>query len=347
MTLGPVMLDVAGHALTDDDWQVLQHPLVGAVILFARNYDNPVQLEDLVREIRSVRRPPLLVTVDQEGGRVQRFRKGFTELPPPRIVGRTYDIDPEAGRKLAWQCGWLMAAELRSAGIDMSFAPVVDLDYGVSEVIGDRAYHRDPEIVARLAVSCMQGMKTAGMAATAKHFPGHGAVVADSHLALPIDRRPLAELADELLPYRRLIANGLASVMVSHVLFPEVDEVPAGFSRRWVQQELRWSLGFTGAVFSDDLSMAGAAVAGSVPERAQRALAAGCDVVAVCNDRAAAVSVLDHLQGATDPLSQVRLARLHGRPSPMRLELTDTARWRECRNAIDHCRDAPNLQLDA
>jgi beta-N-acetylhexosaminidase len=193
----------------------------------------------------------------------------------------------------------------------------------------------------------MQGMRTAGMVATAKHFPGHGAVVADSHKALPVDRRRLEELGEDLLPYRTLIANGLASVMVAHVLFPEVDDAPAGFSRRWIRQELRWGLGFTGAVFSDDLSMGGAAFAGSVPERARRALAAGCDVLPVCNDRASVLAALDELAGESDPLSQVRLARLHGRPMPDRLALQQSARWTECRAAVDHCRDAPQLQLDA
>jgi beta-N-acetylhexosaminidase len=231
--------------------------------------------------------------------------------------------------------------------VDLSFAPCVDLDYGVSEVIGDRAYHRDPEVVARLAVACLQGMRSAGMAGTAKHFPGHGAVVADSHKTLPVDRRPLAELGGDLLPYRRLIANGLASVMVAHVLFPEVDEAPAGFSRRWIQQELRWGLGFTGAVFSDDLSMGGAAFAGSLTERARRALAAGCDLLPLCNDRPAVLEVLEELAGESDPLSQVRLARLHGRPAPDHLALRQTARWTECRAAVDHCRDAPQLRLDA
>jgi beta-N-acetylhexosaminidase len=347
MTLGPLMVDVAGHELTTEDRRVLAHPLVGAVILFTRNYDSPEQLEALVREIRAVRKPPLLVTVDHEGGRVQRFRRGFTELPPQRAIGHVYDLDPEAGRRLAWQCGWLLAAELRAVGIDLSFAPCVDLDYGVSEVIGDRAYHRDPEAVSRLAVSCLQGMKAAGMASTAKHFPGHGAVVADSHKTLPVDRRPRVELEGEFQPYRALIANGLASVMVAHVLFPAVDEAPAGFSRRWIQQELRWGLGFTGAVFSDDLSMGGAAFAGSLTERARRALAAGCDLLPLCNDRAAVLAVLDELGGESDPLSQVRLARLHGRPMPDRLALQQAPRWLECRAAVDHCRDAPQLQLDA
>ena len=347
MTLGPLMVDVAGLELDAEDRRVLGHPLVGAVILFTRNYDNPTQLESLVREIRAVRSPPLLVAVDQEGGRVQRFRAGFTVLPPQRMIGHAYDLDPEAGRRLAGQCGWLLAAELRAVGIDLSFAPCVDLDYGVSEVIGDRAYHRSPEAVSRLATACMQGMREAGMAATAKHFPGHGAVVADSHKTLPVDRRPRAELEDELLPYRRLVANGLASVMVAHVLFPEVDEAPAGFSRRWIQQELRWGLGFTGAVFSDDLSMGGAAFAGTLTERARRALAAGCDLLPLCNDRESVLAVLDELGGESDPLSQVRLARLHGRAMPDRVELPRTARWLECRAAVDHCMDAPPLKLDA
>jgi len=347
MTLGPLMVDVAGCELTGEDRRILAHPLVGAVILFTRNFASYEQLAALVVDIRAVRNPPLLVTVDHEGGRVQRFRQEFTVLPPQRAIGHAYDLDPEGGRRLAWQCGWLLAAELRSIGIDLSFAPCIDLDYGVSEVIGDRAYHRDPEVVSRLAVACMQGMRTAGMAATAKHFPGHGAVVADSHKALPIDRRPLTELTDELLPYRRMIANGLTSVMVAHVLFPAVDEAPAGFSARWIQQELRWGLGFTGAVFSDDLSMGGAAFAGTVPERARRAIEAGCDLLPICNDRPAVLATLAELEGAADPLSQVRLVRLHGRPMPDREQLRKTAQWAECQRAIDHCRDAPSLQLNA
>jgi beta-N-acetylhexosaminidase len=347
MTLGPLMVDVAGTELTAEDRRVLAHPLVGAVILFTRNFATVTQLEELVRQIRAARKPPLLVTVDHEGGRVQRFRSGFTELPPQRAIGRAYDLDPEAGRRLARQCGWLLAAELRAAGVDLSFTPCVDLDYGVSEVIGDRAYHRNPEVVATLAIACVQGMRAAGMAATAKHFPGHGAVVADSHKALPVDRRPMTALGEDLLPYRRLVDNGLTAVMVAHVLFPEVDDAPAGFSRRWIQQELRWGLGFTGAVFSDDLSMGGAAFAGTVPERARRALAAGCDILSVCNDREAVLATLDELAGESDPLSQVRLARLHGRSAAGRDALVNSARWRECRSAIDHCNDAPRLQLDA
>jgi beta-N-acetylhexosaminidase len=347
MTLGPLMIDVAGTELTAEDRALLKHPLVGGVILFTRNFESPEQLRQLVAAIHGLRTPPLLVAVDQEGGRVQRFRPGFTRLPPMRAIGRVHDLDAEAGRTLAWQYGWLMAAELRAIGVDLSFAPCVDLDYGVSEVIGDRAFHRSPEVVARLATASLQGMRAAGMAGTAKHFPGHGAVVADSHQSLPVDRRTLADLDEDLRPYRQLIANGLASVMIAHVQFPEVDPAPASLSSRWVQRELRWGLGFTGAVFTDDLSMGGAAAAGDIIERVRKALAAGCDVLPICNDRAAVQRVLEALEGRSDPLGQVRRARLHGRPLPDAELLSTTPRWRECRATLDRCQDAPPLQLDA
>jgi beta-N-acetylhexosaminidase len=347
MTLGPLMIDVAGTELTAEDRALLKHPLVGGAVLFTRNFESPEQLRQLAASIHALRKPPLLVAVDQEGGRVQRFRPGFTRLPPMRAIGRIYDLDPEGGRTLAWQYGWLMAAELRAVGVDLSFAPCVDLDYGVSEVIGDRAFHRSPEVVARLATASLQGMRAAGMAGTAKHFPGHGAVVADSHQSLPVDRRGLADLDEDLRPYRQLIANGLASVMIAHVQFPEVDPAPASLSSRWVQRELRWALGFTGAVFTDDLSMGGAAAAGDIVERVQKALAAGCDVLPICNDRPAVQRVLQALEGRSDPLSQVRLARLHGRPLPDAELLTTTPRWRECRATLDRCQEAPPLQLDA
>ncbi|HEY5807438.1 MAG TPA: beta-N-acetylhexosaminidase, partial [Povalibacter sp.] len=215
MTLGPLMIDVAGTDLTLEDRDLLAHPLVGGCILFTRNFASIEQLEALVASIRAVRVPSLLVAVDHEGGRVQRFRKDFTVLPPMRTIGREYDIDAAAGRQLARQAGWLLAAELLAVGIDISFAPVVDLDYGVSSVIGDRAFHRDPRAVAELSIAFANGMRDAGMTATAKHFPGHGAVVPDSHVAMPIDRRPLADMEDDIYPYRRLIDNGLASIMAA------------------------------------------------------------------------------------------------------------------------------------
>src|SRR6187551_1559068 len=221
------MVDVAGLELTPEDREVLRHPLVGSVILFTRNYADSTQLARLVADIHAVRQPALIVAVDQEGGRVQRFRPGFASLPAPRRIGHEFDVDAKAGIAFARSMGWLMAAELRAHGVDLSFAPCVDLDYGVSEVIGDRSFHARADIVAQLAVAYMHGMRDAGMAATAKHFPGHGAVVADSHLAMAVDRRPIEDMTEDMAPYRRLIANGLPAVMVAHVLFPPVDNLPA------------------------------------------------------------------------------------------------------------------------
>jgi beta-N-acetylhexosaminidase len=347
MTLGPLMIDVQGTTLTAEDRELLAHPLVGAVILFTRNFEGLEQLVQLVTDIRAARNPPLLVTVDHEGGRVQRFRKGFTVLPAMRLIGREYDLDAATGKHLSRQCGWLMAAELRAVGIDMSFAPCVDLDYGVSSVIGDRAFHRDPQVVADLAIAFMGGMREAGMAATAKHFPGHGAVVPDSHIAMPVDRRPLQDLDDDIYPYRRLIDNGLASIMAAHVIFSEVDGMPAGFSRRWIQEELRGRLGFDGAIFTDDLSMKGAAVVGGPLERAEAALEAGCDVLSLCNDRKGVLQVIDSLRGSGDPLSQVRMARLHGKSGWSRETLYASAEWQACDSAIRACMERPKLQLDS
>lgn len=347
MTLGPLMIDIEGTSLTPEDRELLAHPLVGAVILFTRNFASIDQLVELVAAIRAARTPPVLITVDHEGGRVQRFRTGFTVLPAMRLIGYEYDRDPAAGRQLARQCGWLMAAELRAVGIDMSFAPCVDLDYGVSSVIGDRAFHRDPRVVAELAVAFMGGMREAGMAATAKHFPGHGAVAPDSHVAMPVDRRPLPDIDDDLYPYRRLIGNGLASIMAAHVVFSEVDPLPAGFSRRWIQGELRGRLGFTGAIFTDDLSMAGAAVVGGPVERAQAALEAGCDVLSFCNDRKGVLQVIDSLRGSGDPSSQVRMARLRGKPGLTRDALYASPMWQACHRAICACLERPTLTLDS
>jgi len=347
MTLGPVMLDLQGTELAGEECELLQHPLVGGVILFQRNYASSEQVMALTQSIRALRQPQLLIGVDQEGGRVQRFRDGFSRLPSMRLLGHRYDMDRAAGLDVARQCGWLMAAELRAIGVDLSFAPVVDLDYGVSEVIGDRAFHRQPVAVAELAVAFMHGMRDAGMSATAKHFPGHGAVTADSHVAFPVDRRDHADLADDMYPYQRMIDNGLAAVMMSHVVFPEVDVRPAGFSQRWIAGELRGRFGFEGAVFSDDLTMVGASVAGAPADRAQAALEAGCDVVLVCNDRRAAVAALDALAGREDPVSQLRLARLRGRQAPGRDVLLTSGEWRRSERAVARVMEPPELSLDA
>jgi beta-N-acetylhexosaminidase len=347
MTLGPLMIDLQGVAVEPDERDLLAHPLVGGVILFSRNYESPAQLARLSADLHALRSPPLLIGVDHEGGRVQRFREAFTRLPPLRALGRRHAEDPAAGVALARELGWLMAAELRGCGVDLSFAPCVDLDYGLSEVIGDRAFHARAERVAELAVAYLLGMREAGMAATAKHFPGHGAVTADSHVALPVDRRELADLDADLLPYRRLIANGLLAVMAAHVVYPEVDRLPASLSRRWIDGELRGTLGFRGAVFTDDLSMQGAAAFGPILERAQQALGAGCDMLPVCNDRAAVVTLLDGLCDEPQPLRQVRLARLHGRQAPAFEALRQAQRWREGASAAAHCLDVPELRLDA
>jgi beta-N-acetylhexosaminidase len=347
LTLGPLMVDVAGLELTPEDREVLRHPLVGSVILFARNYRDSDQLAKLVADIHAIRQPALIVAVDQEGGRVQRFRSGFALLPPPRRIGKEFDLDPKQGLALARSLGWLMAAELRAHGVDLSFAPCVDLDYGVSEVIGDRAFHAKADVVAQLALAYMAGMREAGMSATAKHFPGHGAVVADSHLSLPVDRREWSELGEDLAPYRRLIANGLPGIMVAHVLFPAIDPDVASVSRRWIQNALRGELRFEGAVFSDDMSMGGAKEAGDVVERCGRALAAGCDVLPVCNDRAAVVRLLDELEIETNPTAHLRLVRMRGREAPNREELYAGAAWRAGRELLAKTTAPPALELTA
>lgn len=346
MTLGPLMIDVQGLRLTPEEGARLRNPLVGGVILFARNFADREQLRQLVAEIRAVRHPAPLVAVDQEGGRVQRFREGFTALPPLRWLGRQYDQDPDHARHLAFSCAWLMASELVEVGIDLSFAPCVDLDWGVSEVIGDRALHRDPQAVASLALSYLQGMRAAGMAAVAKHFPGHGAVVADSHRELPEDRRSYLEIQEDLEPYRRLIDHGLAGVMVAHVRYPQVDPRIASLSPVWLQRELRGVLGFTGAIFSDDLSMAGAAVAGDVPERVRQALAAGADMALVCNDPDAAARTLEQLAGFSNPPAHARLValRCHA-PAHAGGDLRDHPQWQRAAGQLAAALGRPPLEL--
>lgn len=324
------MLDVLGLELSALERERLRHPLVGGVILFARNYRSPDQVESLVREIHELREPQLLVAVDHEGGRVQRFREGFTALPAMARLGEHYGENRKRAKRLAQACGWLMAKELRAVGVDFSFAPVLDLDRGISRVIGDRALHAHPEAVADLAHSLMIGMAEAGMAATGKHFPGHGGVEADSHLAIPVDARGYADIyADDILPFERMIRFGLAAIMPAHVIYPAVDAQPAGFSRFWLQEVLRRRLDFQGVIFSDDLSMEGAKVAGGIVERAQAALSAGCDMVLVCNDAQAAEQVLDHLGRYDNPVSTLRLVRMHGRHPVSRTELAADSAYRQ------------------
>ncbi len=292
-----MVADVVGPVLSDDDRERLRHPATGAVILFSRNYEAPEQLRLLAEDIERLREPALPVGVDHEGGRVQRFREGFTAIPAMRELGRLWDRDQDLAREAARAAAYVIGAELGAHGLDFSFAPVLDLDYGASSVIGDRALHYDPNAVGALAGAIVQGFADAGMAAVGKHFPGHGFASADSHVAVPRDERALADvLKKDVLPYRKAIEAGLAAVMPAHVVYPQADAEPAGYSKYWLQEVLRGKLGFDGLIFSDDLSMAGASTAGGPPERARAALAAGCDMVLLCNDPKGLDALLDSLK---------------------------------------------------
>lgn len=347
MSLGPVMLDLQGTSLDEQEREMLQHPLVGGVILFTRNYENPAQLSELIGEIHALRNPPLLIAVDHEGGRVQRFRQGFTRLPAMRRFGEIYEHDKRRARRLAEQAGWVMASELRAVGVDFSFAPVLDLDFGASTVIGDRSFHRDPQVVAELANAVMQGMHRAGMAATGKHFPGHGAVEADSHEAIPIDSRRYEDIvAEDMKPFERMIENGMAAVMPAHVIYANVDPSPAGFSSFWLKEVLRRRMNFQGVIFSDDLNMEGASVAGDYLARAKAALAAGCDVALICNNREGALQILRGLEFEHNPVLHARLARLHGR-HPLTLEaLHSDPAWRQSVSAMRELEETPPFSLE-
>lgn len=279
LPLGPLMIDVAGTQLTDLDRERLCHPLVGGIILFSRNYANPEQLAELTAAIHALRFPRLLIAVDHEGGRVQRFRDGFTRLPPMAALGRLWDSDAEGACSAARQVGYVLAAELRARGIDYSFSPVLDLDYGPSRVIGDRAFHRSPEAVIALAQALGEGLRQAGMGSCGKHYPGHGYVVPDSHVELPVDDRAFAAMQEDIEPYRQLAIDG---VMAAHVIYNCMDCNTAVFSNKWIDY-LRNDIKFNGVVFTDDLSMAGAGVVGDMLARVQTAYAAGCDMLLVCN----------------------------------------------------------------
>ncbi|NYT61376.1 beta-N-acetylhexosaminidase [Alcaligenaceae bacterium] len=309
---GPVMVDIEGTVMTAHERARLRNPLVGGVILFARNFDHREQLTDLCQAIHAERNEPLLIAVDHEGGRVQRFRTdGFTEIPAMSVFGELWLEDSLAAMRLASETGYVLGAELRACGVDLSFTPVLDLDYGVSKVIGNRAFHRDPRVVTMLARALIQGLMLADMAACGKHFPGHGAVEADSHHEIPVDQRGFEDIMQEdAAPYAWLGDMVLPSVMPAHVIYPKVDPHPAGFSRHWIQKVLRQDLGYDGVVFSDDLTMEGATVAGDILARAQAALGAGCDMVLVCNRPDLADDLLARLQIQHEPACIQRIRRL-------------------------------------
>lgn len=305
--MGPVMLDVEGLTLAGHEKEKINHPNTGAVILFSRNYENPQQITELINHIRAARQGDILIAVDQEGGRVQRFKNGFTRLPPASYYADSPDLTEAAG--------WLMAIELLSVGVDFSFAPVLDIDCGISQIIGDRSFSTDPALATKLAGLFRKGMNAAGMAATGKHFPGHGAVALDSHLTLPIDNRDLDTIrAKDFLPFKQLINEGLEGIMPAHVLYPNIDPNPAGFSSFWIQEILRKELNFIGTVFSDDLSMAGAAFAGDFTERAKLAQQAGCDMLLVCNNPLGAEQVLESLPITQDLIREHRLKQMKAKP---------------------------------
>ncbi len=347
MSLGPVMVDLQGLSMSAEEREMLAHPMVGGVILFSRNYQSVEQVRALIEDIHQIRSPRLLVAVDQEGGRVQRFRDDFVRLPPVSRLGQLYQDNPKYARRCSEATGWLMASELLALGVDISFAPVLDLDYGVSTVIGDRAFHRSAEVVADLAHSYMTGMRKAGMSATGKHFPGHGAVQADSHTDLPIDDRPFVDLVnDDLLSFERMIHYDMAAMMMAHVIYPQVDDKPASFSQVWIQDILRNQMGFHGAVFSDDLSMVAAHSIGGYAERARQAMQAGCDMVLVCNNIEGRDEVLENLAELDNPVSHLRLVRMHGRHETDWQQLHQSEEWKAAVELIKEYDLEPLLDMD-
>jgi len=345
MTAGPLMLDLIGTQLSAEERLLLQRPAVGGVILFSRNYQSPAQLQALTASIQQLR-PELLIAVDHEGGRVQRFREGFTRIPAMAKLGALWRKDADVGVALAKDCGWLFASELLAFGIDISFAPVLDLDRGISAVIGDRGFGADTEVVESLAAALMMGMHEAGMATTGKHFPGHGGVGADSHLEMPVDTRTLTEIeAQDLQPFARFSqalpqpsesqqsTALMDAVMPAHVLYSACDSQPAGFSHFWLQTILRQRLGFDGVIFSDDLSMAGAEIAGSYAERAAAAMTAGCDMVLVCNQPQAAHEVLQWLESEGLNTAE-RVVRMKARKRVELPTLQHSDRWQRVQQQL-------------
>ena len=335
--IGPVMIDLGGFSITVEEKEKLSHPKVGGVILFSRNFESKEQVRELIFEVRAARQGKLLVAVDQEGGRVQRFRQGFTSLPPASSYGAIFQKNPSQALETTRLAGWLMASELLTVGVDFSFAPVLDVDSGISEIIGDRSFSQDPEIVSALAIAFKQGSGQAGMASVGKHFPGHGSVAPDSHLALPEDPRALEGLLErDLCPFQSLISGGIEGIMPAHVVYSRIDDSPAGFSEVWLKQILRNKLGFEGAIFSDDLSMKGAECAGNFPRRAQAALQAGCDMVLVCNNPEGAESVLENLPPmVVQPDQQKRLSLMNARKSTSFAALSENPTWEIAKQKLE------------
>lgn len=331
------MMDIAGTHLSDKEREQLRHPFVGGVILFSRNFSSVEQLCNLTREIRSLRTPSLIIAVDHEGGRVQRFQTDFTRLPAAAQLGLSYQKDPIHACSIAFTIGWLIGVELQTVGVDFSFTPVLDIDHGQCEVIGNRALHTDPEIVACLAHHIFMGLEKAGMGAVGKHFPGHGWVLGDSHHVLPEDTRPFDVIEHlDIYPFRYLVDKGLAAIMPAHVVYTAMDSLPACFSHYWLTDVLRHNLGFNGAIISDDLGMAGALCMGSAIDRVNYALDAGCDMVLLCNDKQAIAQVLQYITPRFDETSTKRLHALRARNLYAQnwQTLTTSTAWKQAREIL-------------
>jgi len=347
MTLGPLMVDLEGTRISEREKTLLQKPEVGGLILFTRNFESVEQITALVEEVHNIRDPRLLVAIDHEGGRVQRFHDGFSRIPPAACYAKTAKDDLSKSRLLAENAGWLMAIELRACGIDFSFAPVLDLAHGLSGVIGDRAFHSKPATVSTLAYAFMHGMNRAGMQAVGKHFPGHGGVVEDSHIAMPVDHRELEELLrSDIQPFENMIENHLAAIMPAHVIYDKVDEKPAGYSNFWINDILRKRFHFQGAIFSDDLSMEAAGIAGGFGERADAALNAGCDMALVCNHLDGAIEAADYIKGYNNPVSQLRLVRMHGEGEISWQQLRQDEYWQQVSEQVVALCDSPEMEMD-
>jgi len=333
--MGPIMLDVLGTSLTAEDKELLQHPLVGGLILFTRNYESPEQIAQLTADIRKAAKKELIIAVDHEGGRVQRFRDGFSLIPAMGKIWNFAEQNVATAQELAKQSAILMALEVQAVGIDISFAPILDID-DISAVIGDRAFHKNPEIVCQLAGAFVDGLHLVGMKATGKHFPGHGSVQADSHIALPIDPRSRDEIFSlDMLPFKTLIdSNKVDALMPAHVIFPDIDSEAVGFSPYWLKDILRNELGFNGVIFSDDLSMEGAACVGGYVERAEAAQQAGCDMLLLCNNRDSCIDVIDNANISIDEQSNQRLLRLLKTSTSGLHELSGNSRWQHARKVL-------------
>lgn len=335
--IGSLIIDIQGKALTQLEREIIDHPLVGGVILFTRNYESREQMKLLCQEVRTARKRPLLIMVDQEGGRVQRFINEFTPLPSMGALGKHYDYHPHEAYDLVHHCGWLMASELMSLGIDLSLAPVLDLNKNKNQAIGDRAFHSDPDIVIHLATVFVQGMREAGMAATGKHFPGHGSVSIDSHIGMPVDERSFSEIEkNDMIPFAGLIKAGISAMMAAHIIFPKLDALPVGYSRFWLSDILRTRLAFTGAIFSDDLNMEGANISANYADRITAAREAGCDFTLLCNNPLNVIRVIDELPVAKHQVEGSKWGFLQGDFSRIQEPYHQQKRWHKARELLEN-----------